>query len=57
MVLHHKLHIPIEIALCVVAYTICASFVMSIAIPSKDSLKLDFPDSDPEVEAETKTRC
>ena len=53
MVLHHKLYIPIEIALCVVAYTIYASFVMSNAIPSKESLRLDFPDSDPEVEAET----
>jgi tellurite resistance protein TerC len=50
MVLHHKLHIPIEVALCVVAYTIYASIVLSIAIPSKEPRQLDFPDSDPEAE-------
>jgi len=53
MVLHHKLHIPIEIALCVVAYTIYASIVISISFPSKEPRELDYSDSKRDPEAET----
>ncbi|MDA0838246.1 MAG: TerC family protein [Planctomycetota bacterium] len=52
MVLHDELHIPIEIALSVVAYTIYTSIVLSIAFPTRDSRAVEFPQSELDTEAE-----